>query len=215
VRLRGHDVADGAGVDAPDHLLVGRGIAALESHRHADLARALAADLLDALRSVDVGGHRLLEVGVLVRGHRRLEVIRMEVGRARDEHRVHGRRGEELLVGLGALEEHGRVDLRLALLLGQLVELVLGLGQAVVEEVAQGDDAEPRADQVLADPVAAAAAADDAQGDGVVGRRPVDGAGPHESQSGGHRGRRLDELAALLSSKLHGSPPAMGCEPQS
>ena len=201
VGLRANEVADGARVDAPDHLLVGRRVMGLEPHRHADLAHALASGLLDPLRAVHVRGHRLLQIDVLARGDRGLEVIGMPVGRARDEDGVHGR-GQELVVRVRPLEQHRGLDGGQSLLRGQLVEPVLRLGQAVVEEVVQGDDARARVHQVLAHGVAAAAAPDDAQRDPVVGGGAEDGPRLDEHHSRGRRRGRLDELAPL-----HGRPP--------
>jgi hypothetical protein len=140
---------------------------------------------------------------VFARRHRRLEVIGMPVGRARDEDGVHGR-GQELVVRVRALEEHGRIEGREALLGRLLVELVLRLGQAVVEEVVEGHDAEAGVHQVLADPVAAPAAADDPEGHRIARGSSEGRARLHEHHPRGRRRRRLDELAPL-----HGLPPSV------
>jgi len=197
VDLARHEVANLPLANPLLQLDVRRRVANLEADRQALLtALHLLAERHHLLGAGHVHRHRLLEVDVLARGQRRLEVHRVEVRRGRDVDGVDVLRGEQLLVRLGAAEHPAGLDCRLAKLPRHLVERLLAVRQVVLEDVADGGDhgagvLEERAGHAQA----ATAAPQQAQADGRV-RLAAEHDARLQYGDGGRGGRAAHELAA-------------------
>jgi hypothetical protein len=165
-----------------------------------------------------VDGHRLLGEDVLARRHRRLEVHRPEARRRRQDDVVDARGVYHLLVGVQPTEGAAlEVDLVAQVLddpvflgeVGQPAAEVVGLG---LEEVADGDDLDALGglQDVLGGAGAPAAAADQADLDGV-GALGVDA--PRGQQGAGRGGGpgRGQELAPRALSLARHSVRLPGC----
>ena len=207
VGARGDDLADAAVLDALHRLDVAQLVPALGAGADAQalgLRRLGGGEHRADARPVD--GDRLLGEDVLAGGDRGLEVRRPEAGRRREDHVVHARRGDHLLVRVepdeGALVGHRA---RLAQLLEPLARLADAVGEGVADR--HHADAGRALDGVGRRAAPAAAAADEADADLVAARR-VNGrraqAGGQERPSG--HGTRADEVAPRAVLVVHAAP---------
>ena len=159
VGLTASDFPERAAMDALRQFDKRRGVADLESYVQADLALRLLSDSDDLLGAVDVHRHRLFAVNVLAGGDDGFKMRRMKIRRRRDDDRVHFFRRGDLLVGLRAFEHLRSVNARVPFRLPQLVEVLLGRLELVLEEVSESHDPRRvRVDEVSRIGVAAPAA---------------------------------------------------------
>jgi hypothetical protein len=172
-------------------------VADLEAHGQAQLLllRRLG-ERHHLLRSRYVHSDRLLEIDVLARGQRRLEVQGVEVGRGGDVEGVHVLAGEQRLVRLRSAEQAGSVDRRLAELRRNLVQLLPTRVQVVLEHVPDRREHRARVLEEGAHHVAAPPPApEQPEPDGRVGLRAKDQARLQDRDAGSDR-RHADELPA-------------------
>src|SRR5690242_4936991 len=85
VRFAANDVAEGAAVDALDHLDEGGAIANLEADVKAELAFRSLADIHDFLGAGNVDRDRLLQINMLAAADNGVEMLRVIVGRRGDD----------------------------------------------------------------------------------------------------------------------------------
>ncbi len=120
---------------------MGRRFADLEPHLEAQLSLGLFANVDDVLGARHIHGHGLLAIDVLPCRHDGFQVMRMEVGRSRDEDEIHFFRCCDFLVGIGALEELRGIDGRVALRLLMLIKVFSARLKLIGEEIRQGHHA--------------------------------------------------------------------------
>ena len=129
-------------MDALHQLDIRRRHANLESNLQAHFSFGLLAGFQNAPGARDVDGYGLFAINVLTRRHRGLQMLHMEVGRSRYDHRVNILRIEDLLVRMSSQESF--LDARLAFCRGEFVYLLLGFIQAVLKHVRQHSDSRIR-----------------------------------------------------------------------
>src|SRR2546427_10798260 len=137
------DIAQRSRVDAADQLDKGRAVADLESHVQTELALGALPNLADPFRAGGVHGDGFFQVHVLARGNDGFEVLRMEVGRRRDDKRIHLLRGGDLLVGTRTDEELARVQSRASFCLLQLIEVCVRGIELVLKQVGDRNESSP------------------------------------------------------------------------
>ena len=171
-----------------------RGVPDLEPHVQAELALRSTAQLHHFLGSHNINRHGLFAIDVLAGLHDSLQMLGVEVRRRSDDDDVDFFRVRNFLESPRAAKHLLRADGAVPLCLAELVEVVFGLVELVLEQVGQRHDAALAViDQVGGVRRAAPAAAEQAHTQvGIRGGAP-DELGPHQDQAG--RRRRPHEFA--------------------
>ena len=168
--------ANPARLDAFDHLLVSGVGARLKIHQKAKLVRArrLAA-LSNGLAARHIHRDRFGEIHMFARRNSGGRLLRMEVGRAFDGHRLDLRLQQPLIAGQ-ARESLGRRDI-------ELLPGAIGLRREIIGQ--RGEVVTAVLEEQIGDPLAAPAAANQPQVDLAAGLRAARQAGRPRAESHG------------------------------